>query len=429
MTPYKFLCFLAGLVIVLATLPAPALGQGETGYVRFASSPGGALIYVDDVYRGVTPAGSGQSSSILVTANTAHAARLVKQGYYDYATTFTVGAGQTREISGTLVRSSGTSTFGRIAVQSTPGGASVYIDGTYHGTTPTAGGSWLEQDVLAGRHRVSVQSEGYTTYSTTVDAESGQRSEVRVTLNSDQAVGAIQVSTSPNGATVTLDHDETRTAPATFLNVDPGTHTIVATLEGYDPVSRTIQVSPGQTAQTSITLGPVSTSSGSIWVRSVPSGANIYLDGIYRGSTPMTIGNLAAGDHTVRLRRTGYQEYSTVVTVPAGGTAELQPTLTPLSSASGSVDVVSYPAGASVYLDDVYQGVTNPFDTLNIPDVGVGEHDLSLTLGGYYDYVTTVTVNAGRTTSVVATLTDLPGANPNGQVAVSSVPSGAGIYV
>lgn len=429
MSPYRFSCFLAGLVLILAALAAPALGQGEIGYVRIASSPGGAVIYIDDIYRGATPISQGQSSAIVVSANTLHTVRLAKQGYYDYATTFTVGAGQYRDISWTLVRTSQTSIFGTIAVQSTPGGAAVYIDGTYYGTTPTGSGSWLSQDVLAGRHRVTVQLDGYTTYSTTVDVESGQRSDVRVTLNSDQAVGAIQVSTNPNGATVTLDHTDSRTAPATFTDVAPGTHTIVATLDGYSSVSRTVQVSPGQTAQTSLTLSPFSTSVGAVRIQSVPTAANIYIDGIFRGSAPMTIGNLAAGDHTVLLRRSGYQEYSSTVTVPAGGTAELRPTLTALSFSSGSVNVVSYPAGASVFLDDVYRGVTNPWDALDIPDVAPGEHDLTLTLGGYYDYVTTVTVPAGSETSVVATLTDLPGANPNGQVAVSSEPSGAGIYI
>ena len=429
MTPYRLSCLLAGLVLILAALAAPALGQGETGFVRVASSPGGAVIYIDDVYRGATPINTGSSSAITVTANTVHTVRLAKQGYYDYATTFTVGEGQTRDVSGTLVRSRQTSTFGSIAVQSTPGGASVYIDGTYYGTTPTGSGSWLSQDVLAGRHRVTVQLDGYTTYSTTVDAVSGQRSDVRVTLNSDQAVGTLRVSTSPNGATVTLDHTDSRTAPAIFTNVAPGTHTIVATLDGYSPISQTVQVSPGQTAQTSLTLSPTSTSVGSIRIVSIPSAANIYIDGIYRGSTPMTVGDLAAGDHTVLLRRSGYREYTTTVTIPAGGTAELRPTLSALSSSSGSIDVISYPAGASVYLDDVYRGETTPFDALDIPNVAPGDHDLTLTLGGYYDYVTTVTVNAGRTTSVVATLSDLPGANPNGQVAVSSAPAGAGVYI
>ena len=91
--------------------------------------------------------------------------------------------------------------------------------------------------------------------------------------------------------------------------------------------------------------------------------------------------------------------------------------------------MVSYPSGASVYLDGVYHGQTNSWDALDIPNVAPGDHSCVLTLGGYYDYVTTLTVSAGRTTSLVATLKDLPTSNPSGQVAVVSAPSGAGVYI
>lgn len=428
MTLYRCLCLIGGFLL-LATLAAPVLALDDTGLVRVTSSPGGALVYIDGAYRGVTPTGSAMPTAIEIAAGSQHAVRLVKKGYQDYTTSFSVNAGQFHDITAVLARVGPTSTVGTIAVRSSPGGARVYIDGTYYGTTPVQVGSPLSQTVTTGSHRVSVQKDGYTTYSTAVNVVSSQRSDVQATLTSGQAPGALQVSTNPTGAMVTLDHTVSLTAPATFPNVAPGIHTIVATLDGYGQVSGTIQVTSGQTAQATLTLSPVSASLGAVRIQSIPPAANIYLDEIYRGSTPMTIGSLAAGKHTVLLRRSGYREYTATVTVPAGGTAELAPTLTALSSSSGSVDVVSYPAGASVYLDDVYQGLTNPWDTLNIPNVAPGEHHLTLTLGGYHDYVTSVTVTPGRETSVIATLTDLPDANPHGQVAVASSPSGAGVYI
>jgi hypothetical protein len=93
------------------------------------------------------------------------------------------------------------------------------------------------------------------------------------------------------------------------------------------------------------------------------------------------------------------------------------------------VDVVSYPAGASVYLDGSYYGQTNPYDALDIPNLAPGMHGIVLSLQGYYNYVTSVTVTSGSSTSVVATLEDRPDANQFGQMALSSSPSGAYIYV
>ncbi|MEN6342010.1 MAG: PEGA domain-containing protein [Methanospirillum sp.] len=418
-----------GLILVLAALAVPVLADGDIGLVRASSSPGGALIYIDDVYRGVTPMGQGQSPAIEVTASTTHTIRLVKQGYQDFATTFSVDAGQLRDVTGTLPPATQTSTFGTITVLSNPSGASVYIDGTFYGTTPAAGGSPVTQSVLAGKHRVSVQLDGYDTYSTTVDVASGQTQNVVATLNSGQPNGAILVTAVPSGATITLDGMDPRTSPASYTDVTPGMHMVVATLDGYDPLPRSVQVNSGQTAQATLTLNRVSPSVGAVHITSVPSTADIYLDGAYRGSTPLTIGNLATGSHAVILRRSGYQEYSTTVTISANSVTELPVTLAVQPSTTGSVDVVSYPASAAVYLDGAYQGQTNPWDALDLPGVTPGDHDVTLALGGYYDYVTTVTVTAGRVANVVATLKDQPGANPNGQVAVVSSPSGAAVYI
>lgn len=429
MAHHRTVSLFAVLVLFLTALAVPALADGETGLVRITSSPGGALVYIDDIYRGVTAVQSGQSTPIEVTAMTQHNLRVSRQGYQDYETTFSVNAGQMNEITVTLPVVTQTSIFGTIQVQSVPTGANVYIDGQFYGTTPSQTGSYLSQDVIAGKHIVAVQLDGYVTYSTTIQVLSGERKSVVANLNQDRPDGSIQVQTSPEGATVVLDGVDLRTAPVTFANVNAGTHTILASRDGYYSVSRSVQVNPGQTTQVEITLNPVGPSYGSARIQSVPSNADIYIDGLYRGATPVTVGNLGVGTHNVLLRRAGYQEYSTTIQVQAGSTTELRATLTALPPTTGSVDVVSYPSGASVYLDGVYHGQTNSWDALDIPNVAPGDHSCVLTLGGYYDYVTTLTVSAGRTTSLVATLKDLPTSNPSGQVAVVSAPSGAGVYI
>ena len=428
MSHFRSSFIFAVLVLSLAALAVPVLADGDTGFVRITSSPGGAFVYIDDIYRGVTSS-QGQSSDIVVTSGVQHTVRVSKQGYQDYATTFSVDAGELSELDTNLPPVTQTSRFGTIGVQSVPGGANVYIDGIYHGLTPTQTGSFLSQDVIAGKHIVSVMLDGYVTYSTTVVLDLGERKDVVANLNQDRPDGSIQVRTSPDGATVTLDGTNSRTSPVTFANVDVGTHTVVATRDGYYSVSRTVQVTAGQTAQLDLDLTPIGPSYGSAWIRSAPSGADIYLDGLYRGSTPATIGSLGVGSHTVLLRLSGYQEYSTSIQVSADRTTELMATMTALPPSAGSVDVISYPSGASVYLDGVYYGQTTSWDALDLPGIAPGSHTCRLSLTGYYDYVTTVAVTAGKVTNLVATLKDLPSSNPHGQVAVVSAPSGAGVYI
>ncbi len=57
---------------------------------------------------------------------------------------------------------------------------------------------------------------------------------------------------------------------------------------------------------------------GTINVTSSPSYAELYVDGVFRGVTPMAADQLTPGKHYVRLVRDGYKSYGNVVTVQPG---------------------------------------------------------------------------------------------------------------
>jgi hypothetical protein len=57
---------------------------------------------------------------------------------------------------------------------------------------------------------------------------------------------------------------------------------------------------------------------GTLQLASSPSGAQVYLDSQYQGSTPNTITNVDPGNHTLEFRYPGYQSWSTVILVSSG---------------------------------------------------------------------------------------------------------------
>lgn len=57
---------------------------------------------------------------------------------------------------------------------------------------------------------------------------------------------------------------------------------------------------------------------GSVRILSLPSGAEIYLDNEYHGTTPATVTAVPAGNHTLEIRESGYDRWSAPVTVKAG---------------------------------------------------------------------------------------------------------------
>jgi hypothetical protein len=57
---------------------------------------------------------------------------------------------------------------------------------------------------------------------------------------------------------------------------------------------------------------------GTVSVRSVPSGASVYFDGVEQYPTPVDIQNVPAGEHFVSLERTGFRPYATRLEVKPG---------------------------------------------------------------------------------------------------------------
>ncbi len=153
-------------------------------------------------------------------------------------------------------------------------------------------------------------------------------------------------------------------------------------------------------AASPVIAAPV-TNLGSVSLKSTPSGAAVYLDDVSKGVTPVTLKNIPAGTHSVVMKKAGYIDYKTSVTVVGGKTLALSVTLKPTV---GSISIKSTPSGATVYLDNVKKGVT----PITLSNIKTGDHTIVLKYSKYKDYQTKVTVLADKTTSVDATLVLLP---------------------
>jgi hypothetical protein len=74
---------------------------------------------------------------------------------------------------------------------------------------------------------------------------------------------------------------------------------------------------------------PLPEKTGSIAITSSPSGAEVYFDKEYHGTTPGTINAVAAGNHSVEIRKNGYITWFQNITVISGTTVSLSPVLMP----------------------------------------------------------------------------------------------------
>lgn len=173
-------------------------------------------------------------------------------------------------------------------------------------------------------------------------------------------------------------------------------------LEG-DELSETISVSID-----------VLSDSGSINVYSTPSGAKISIDGTYKGITPLTIPDVSAGYHTIKLTNSGYQDYFTErIYISAGETKTISATLTPkvvptaqqtaTVPKTGYILIYSDPPNANIELDGDYRGTT----PLSMP-LSVGYHTIKITKSGYKDsIIKNIYVSADKTMQVSESLTPI----------------------
>ncbi len=309
-------------------------------------------------------------------------------------------------------------------------GCSIYFDGEYKGTTTGGLLSVAVYSTAAPYSTVTASKSGYTSASQSLPATpgAGEHQTVYLTVNPiTPTTGNLQVSSSPSGAAVYVNSVYYGTTPQTVRNLPAGNSDLKLTYSGYNDYRDTIRIVAGQTTSTYAALQSQVTY-GTLSVSSSPSNANIYLDGSYKGTAPRTIGGLSQGAHTLEITMPGFQEWSNTVQIHSNQVSYITATLAADPQATtGSISVTSNPSYASVYVDSVYYGTTDPGNALIANNIAAGSHSVKVTLSGYSDSVSTVTVNSGQTTTVNANLGG--GASGNGAITISSSPTGATVYL
>lgn len=77
-----------------------------------------------------------------------------------------------------------------------------------------------------------------------------------------------------------------------------------------------------------------SRSPGNIEVRSTPDSAEVTLDGVFKGYTPITLSSVPAGSHLVEVSKDGYLRWSSTAIVPDGGRVATEAPLTAATNKS-----------------------------------------------------------------------------------------------
>ena len=306
----------AGALAATAT-EGPLLAQaGAMGILKVDCNMEGATVLVEGDEVGVTP---------LMTAVAAgdHDIVVKLDGYSRFTQTVNIPADKKLVVSAEIELIAGT-----IVLDVQPDGATILLDGTEMGVTPTL--SKLEM-VDPGKHQVTVRKSGY---GEVVEAITLQpRSQITVSVALEATSGVLVVSTVPDGATVFADGEELGTTPLTVADMDIGLHTLRLTSEGHADAFVSADVLLGQQADIEHVF---STEYGALRIIPNPGDALVTVNNYPIGTGRQELSAMAPGVHKVEVTAGAYLDYGQDVLVHAGRTQTVRASLPPTNPAGAA---------------------------------------------------------------------------------------------
>jgi serine/threonine protein kinase len=234
---------------------------------------------------------------------------------------------------------------GELAVNSTPEGAQIQIDGR---SDPSWVTPYRVTGLNPGQHSITLSKVGYSSETRSLEVASASKSFLAVHLT--QLGATVAVTSEPAGATVYIDGRDTgRVTPAQIVVTQKGTHTLLVRKQGYLDETMSADLVLGQTFRFSPILkvlgitedikiggkfkklfgGESTAGMSKVVVKTQPKGAQVTVNGrMVDKPTPLDF-YLNPGNYIVDVMLSGYKPIHRVVTVERGSKVELNQNLEP----------------------------------------------------------------------------------------------------
>lgn len=251
-----------------------------------------------------------------------HTIRLEKDMFEPVVKNVTITKGELSQLNISL-----NATFGNVRI-SAPSDADVYIDNIHRGK-----GTWTGR-LGSGMHVVDVKKENYQDYVKSIQINAGQDFNLSVEL--EAKTGILNIQSTPYDASIYIDDElQSQTTPASFRDIMVGSHSIRVSKPGYGSASTTVTVYEGKTIPINLELSQ----DIEISVTSDPAGAAVYVDGSFKGTTPMTYKATPGVKNEVKLVKGGY--YSETKTLDPSSSSNLNVKLSSSSSIASTPNTSS----------------------------------------------------------------------------------------
>jgi formylglycine-generating enzyme required for sulfatase activity len=197
--------------------------------------------------------------------------------------------------------------WAELTVDSLPGGATLLMDGEPAGQTPHS------LEILEGEHQLILQLSTFADWQQTLHIKAGEDQNLgQVSLQ--PASGALELSSVPAGANVTLDGEFQGQTPLS-LEVSPGEeHRLAVFKPGYKRYNSTVELPAAGGEERVVTL---EAQLGEVRLRINPANAVVRINGRPAGKGSQTL-SLPAVEHSVEISLEGHASVRRRVTPRPG---------------------------------------------------------------------------------------------------------------
>lgn len=261
--------------------------------------------------------------------------------------------------------------FGYLEIDGDNGatGAQIYVDDVKIGTVP-----YSEPDTRwkSGNHKITINNgDLYKPYNSTFVIKQGETTKISPKLESDFAQTTIKVE---GDAEIILD-GKSKGKGSWTGPLKAGQYTVVCRKEKHHESSRTITVKP-DVAETFNVPAPLPIT-GNVYVRSIPSGAEIIIDDEKKGVTPSLLQGLIIGLHKVKLTLANHKTEEYEINIKEDKTEDLNVTLSDMAH----MTIDSKPSNSTLYINGEKVGVT-PYSK----DMASGDYDITIKKNKFKDF-------------------------------------------
>jgi hypothetical protein len=228
------------------------------------------------------------------------------------------------------------------------------------------------------------------------------------------AVGRLQVTSDPPKATVLVDRQVRGETPLSLAGIAAGQHLVTVRKQGFADAWQTIEL----LAQESRTVEfKLETLTGLLLLHSSPTNADVTVNGVALGQTPLLVTTLPLGTHRIRVTAPGYQPKEVEVKLETRAPVRK---VVDLVSNSATLTVETEAEGASIRINGLDRG-GSPCTAERIPE---GDVTVELRAEGYQPLVHRMKLAAGESQRIKLPMTPIPAA-----LKIVSIPDKARVYV